>query len=191
MTTRRDPETDAQLAAAAAASDRANRPTIFLIAPALVLLGSLVLVAVLFARLGIARSDFAARRGVTQEIEALVAPVAAARERRIDSEFFEPRPNMADRIDAETQAFWSERDGEVTVPTMRERVTGNERFVQTAVETTIRGRPAPEDVLDWIDLILRLPDQPGIFVSKLNLDPRGAGLTGSVEFSRYQEAASP
>lgn len=185
-------ETYMQLSASAGALDRANRPRMLLVVPALLLLGALVFLLIAGTRFGDARQRLAAQNEQRQTVEELIQRTVANRADTPDLASLYPKRVF---MDSDVQDLISEvfgPDGTQTITLGRKR----ERPLLTSpdleivdLDATIRN----VDIFDLFRWIARVENDErlkGIFVSNLRLQPGQGGWNGTVQFRLYQMKGS-
>lgn len=185
-------ETYMQLSATANALDRANRPRMLLVVPALLLIGALIFLFVSHSRFSGERDRLSVQNAQRSAMEGIITQTM---ELRADT------PNLAREYPIRVFMDSDIHDliGEVLGPEGTQKITlgrKSERQVLTSPELNMVDLEANVRNIDLFDLfrwIARVESDErlsGIFVSNLRLSPAQGGWTGSVRFRLYQKKGS-
>ncbi len=181
-----------QLRAQAAAADRANRPTMLVVVPALLLVGALLLTLVAGVRLVESKRTLERRLADRAQVERIVFEAEQLRRRTPDLDaLYPPLPGLGDEIEREARRVWPEGSrGTVRVGQVNPRpwsVSSTGDLVQVSVDCTV-SNVSFQDLTTWIRRVIDEPTRRRVFVSKLSVEPTPQGWTGTVQFRAYQKA---
>jgi len=185
---RRSSELETQLLAAASAADRANRPRIFVIAPALLLIGALIFALVKYQRFVYAKDELASARAQVGELREVIAQAERWRAGRLPiDEIYQQNPFMDVNIDDLRKAMLGE-DAGVRVGQVNRRPLGLDGQLQRAdVDCRITEAPL-DDVMAWVEAVEAHESLERVFVSRLDLQPGREGWNGMIRFRGYEKA---
>lgn len=184
--------TEQQLAALASGADRANRPGLFVVVPALLLVGACLLALIAFVRFEDNRVGL--RRELSQQ---------ALTERRLEeyrrlqedvpdvAEMFPIRLALADRIEEIAENIvWAGESVPVQVPAATSRpLFANSDLARRDVVCSVSNASLAK-LLEWVGLVEGDERVRGVFVAGVDLRPpqgRG-GWSGTVTFRLYEAA---
>jgi hypothetical protein len=181
---------ETQLTAAANAADRANRPRMLVVVPAILLIGGLVLTLVIFQRFSVAKSVLSSRlleRGRVQEIIDYSKKLEDAHPD--PAKLFPVNDFMELNILDVAKEFWPE-GGPVTVgQKSKPRSLGLNRLVERSdIDVSIVPSASIDDLFRFIHEVLTKEELKGVFLSKVDLRPSQGGWVGSLRFSLYERA---
>ena len=170
-----------ELAGAAAAAERRNRPTVLLVAALLVLaIGAGALVSSLSA-LGSAGRAMRLEQTREERVVRLAAQFEAVERQRQDSgaDTFAPIPDLLSRIEAAARdAGLADRP-----PIPNQRSERSEDLTRRDYTYTMRD-PSLDKILKWVDLSTQAV--PGTQVSSIELRPEQRNWQVTVTFSRWE-----
>jgi hypothetical protein len=185
------PPIETQLGAAANAADRANRPTLLVVAPALLLLGAIVLVLVTNHRFSVAKSALSARLAERARVDQLIEYASELEAANPDvGVLFPPDPFLDVKIADVAQDVWGE-GGPVTVSGKSSpRAVGLARQIAKSDVDVSWTTPLPIDELfTFIYRVLNEPEMTGhVFLARINIKPLPGGWIGSARFRLYERA---
>ena len=182
---------ETQLTAAANAADRANRPRILVVAPAILLIGALLLTLVVFQRFSIAKSLLSSRLFERGRVQELINVAAKLEDAHPDpAKLFPVNAYMDANINDIAKEIWGE-NGPVAVTGKSKRTLGlNKQVVRSDVDVSITAAVPMDDVFRFMYEVLTREELKGVFLSKIDLRPiqTGGGWMGSLRFSLYERA---
>lgn len=182
---------ETQLTLAANAADRSNRPRMLVIAPALLLLGALILTLVIFQRFSTAKSVLSSRMMERERVVSIIDFAGKLEAAHPDpAKLFPINEYMDVNISDVAKDIWPDATN-VTVGPKEKRSLGlNKQFIRSEVGISFTPTVAIDDVFRFIHGVLTHKDLNGVFVGKVDLHPipAGGGWIGSVRFSLYERA---
>ncbi len=184
------PSIETQLTASANAAARANRPTLFVVVPAVLLLGAVILAMVTYQRFSSAKSVLRDRLAEGVVVEQLIGYAEDLRAAHPDvGELFPPNPFMDVNIEDVATDIWGE-DAPVTVsPKSNPRSVGLARDITRSDVDVSFQTPIPlDEIFLFIHRVVDEPDLDGVFLARINITPRVGGWLGSARFRLYEKA---
>ena len=184
------PSIETQLGAAANAADRANRPTLIVVAPALLLVGAIILVLITNHRFSVAKSVLGDRLAERARVDQLIEFAAELEAANPDiGVLFPPNPFMDVNIADVAQDVWGE-NGPVDVSgKSNPRSVGLARQIERSDVDVSFTQPIPLDELfRFIHGVLSDQELRGVFLARINITPRSGGWMGSLRFRLYERA---
>ncbi|MEO1129916.1 MAG: hypothetical protein AAFX05_09465 [Planctomycetota bacterium] len=183
----RAPELEAQLLATANAADRANRPRLVVIAPALLLVGAMIFALVTVQRLSLAKGSLQDARSLSDQVDQIITQTMAWRANRLPVELYVQNPFMADNIDEIRKTVMGSDDTSIRVGSKQARAIGLDGVLQRADVDCQVGDVPLDALLGWIEAVEQHPDLSRVFVAQLELRPSARGWSGTVRFRRYEK----
>lgn len=183
---------ETQLTAAANAADRSNRPRMLVVAPAILLIGAVILTLILFQRFSFAKSVLSTRLAERERVQKLIDYAR-------DLEAANPEPAMLFPVNEFMEVnivdvarrYWGEGGPVHVGPKQKPRTFGLNRVVDRAdVDISLTAATSIDDLFPFIHEVLTREELEGVFLSKIDLRPIGAGggWMGSLRFSLYERA---
>jgi hypothetical protein len=193
MASGRDAQLEMQLAGAANAAERANRPRTLVIVAGLIAGGALLFTSLIAWQIGSRRTQLASALATQAAVERYAEQARELRETSPNlADLFPVDLAMADKIQQIAREVWRGEPNVATVQTVRYSSAGirlNDVPVRNAnVSSTVRLTDL-ERVLRFMETVEEAPELEGTFVSSLRLTPAPGGQdgwSGSIDFRRYE-----
>lgn len=184
------PSTEAQLSAAAGAADRANRPTILVVAPALLLLGAVIITLITFQRFSSAKATLKDRVAEQTKVNAQVDYYAVLEQARPDVATLYPINDFMDtNMDDIARDVWGEELPITVSPKSNPRPVGLNRAIERSdVEVGITAPTPIDEIFEFVHRVLSDEQLDGVFLAKIDIRPNPGGWTGQLKFRTYERA---
>jgi hypothetical protein len=181
---------ETQLAALAAAAERANRPASYFTIPALLAAGALVFCAWSARGLVRERNAVAARQAQLVRVTQLTEQIKEASKKSVSLDsLYPPAPFFGSQVGDDTWRHPSRgfREPPTVTASTSTRVDATSSIHRNDVTVTVNNEPI-EKVLQAIDATLNFEHLKGrAFVSQANFTPSGTGWRAIVRFSLYEK----
>ncbi len=186
----RPDQTESQLAALAAAADRANRPTSLLTIPILLVIVGILYAAWAYRALTQQRSIVLARQSQVRDVARLVNEIKRHKTKAVNFETLYPgAPFMGSQIGTDT---WNSPTAGFREPPMVSQVTSNRvdptsPLYRSDVTATVQNEDLAA-IFKAVDATITNDHLKGrVFISQAQLTPTGTGWRATFRFSLYEK----
>lgn len=179
---------ETQLTAAANAADRANRPRMFVVVPAILLIGALILTLIIFQRFSVAKKVLSSRLVERGRVQAIINYSHELEAAHPDPAKLFPANDFMDvNINDVAKEIWGEKGVANVGPKQRPRSLGlNKQVERSDVDVNLTTSASIDDVFRFIRGVLTKDELKGVFLGKIDLRPVPGGWVGSLRFSLYE-----